>query len=98
VTGDIRKAIWLGLQMSLLIVSLRVRTWCRGARPARLRLPAPRPMDAAGTGSGDEGQAQRWIFSLTPEHGDRQLYEIQHIGADECFGVGRNSPDNAALT
>jgi Glycosyl transferase family 2 len=83
VTGDIRKAIWLGLQMSLLILSLRVRTWRGSARAATLRLPVPAAPDLAGAESGSQGHAQRWLFSLAPRHHDQQLYQIQPIGADE---------------
>ncbi len=39
VTGDLRKALWLGLQMSLLVLSLRVRTVRRSRRATSLRLP-----------------------------------------------------------
>jgi glycosyltransferase involved in cell wall biosynthesis len=65
VTGDIRKAVWLGLQMSRLILSLRARTWRRSTRAASLRLPVPPARDGAGTERGDLSQAQGWTFSLT---------------------------------
>jgi hypothetical protein len=98
VTGDIRKAVWLGLQMSLLILLLRARTWRRSTRAASLRMPVAPATDIAGVDSGNQRQAQRWTSSLTPAPPSAALADSARIGTDEGCDVGRNSPDNAAFT
>lgn len=62
VTGDLRKAVWLGFEMSLLILSLRISTWRRSRRAASLRLPVT---PAQGDDSDDLRQAQGRALSLT---------------------------------
>jgi len=66
VTGDLHKAVWLGLQMSLLILSLRVRTLRGSRRAASLCLPAASARAAASEDSGDPRRPQGWSLSLTP--------------------------------
>lgn len=80
VTGDLRKAVWLGLQMILLIFSLRARTLRRSARAASLRLPVAPLTDVAGVHSGDQSSGARLGPFPDPSHRHQQLYEIRRTG------------------
>lgn len=90
VTGDMRKAVWLGMQMILLILSLRVRTWPRSSSAASLRIATTSVTNASQAEGSVHSQSQGWTLPVPTQ--------ARRLGASAVSHADRESPDNAAFT